>query len=433
MARDETQVPAGANNCGCGADTPRRTDRTKRAGIQAWRIGALIVLNTLIAAHLIASKLGWTNQGHTSPLDIVSFFSKGTVTIGVVLVFLWIAMVPIFGRVLCGWFCHMGAWQELGSKIMSGIPFLGRRPMIRSRVLRWTGPALLIMALVLLYLQEIATVSDGPAGLHFGNNAHMPVWEVPSALKSILILVTFTFLVNGVFGSRALCRLGCPFSYFFRPLQAFSLFRIRKTGECIECRRCSETCLMGIDVMHQIQTRGNVPDVDCVRCMTCISTCPTDALSYTWRTRASTTPTAAAASHLRLTLGTELILLPLSLFAFIAGLRGVIWGLAFMISVGAIGLAVARFLWARFRGDSGTPMGFLTEVPETPGARKGRRLGTRRADPAPSSTPAGPLSASLANSGVPAIPLASSRDGDCPGTRMASVRAGELGPERQCL
>ncbi len=176
----------------------------------------------------------------------------------------------------------------------------------------------------------------------------VPVWP-DGPLRAVLLLYTYIFLINGVFGSRALCRYGCFFSPVFRPLQRFSLWRIRKVAACVECGDCSRACIMGIDVMHQIQRAGQVGDLDCVRCLTCIQACTAGSLGY--RARAPKFPVPerpASAAFPLLPVRVELVLLGVALLGFSAGIPGAIWGSSFLLSLGGIGLAVVSRVRAYF-------------------------------------------------------------------------------------
>ena len=41
---------------------------------------------------------------------------------------------------------------------------------------------------------------------------------------------------------RPVCRILCPFGVLFSLGAEFSLFRLRRTADCITCRKCEKTC-----------------------------------------------------------------------------------------------------------------------------------------------------------------------------------------------
>jgi len=325
-----------------------------RLSIQTWRLVVLFGLNALILTHIVLQKLGLTRYGHTDPLSFRRFIEDGAVTIGLILLVLWLISIPIFGRVLCGWFCHMGAWQELGSWILSKLPFVrvvpGLQPhrIVHSRWIKWVMPTLTLGAIVLVSVLKASEVDAGVSrGLTWSAETGRSVWP-DGPLKTVLLLFTYIFLINGVFGSRALCRYGCFFAPVFRPLAWFSLFRIRKVAPCVECGDCNRVCIMGIDVMYEVQAHAQVRDLDCVRCCTCVKACTAGSIAYRARAPAQLPVEApASAPQPLLPVRLELALLAMALLGFTAGVPGVIWGSSFLLSLGGIGLAILGRLKAK--------------------------------------------------------------------------------------
>jgi len=353
LANDErSEVTHDRPSCGASDQEP-----AGGVSIQTWRLVVLFGLNALIVTHIVLQKLGLTTYGHTDPLSFRKFIEAGAVTIGLILLVVWLISIPIFGRVLCGWFCHMGAWQELGSWILSKLPFVRSIPgiqphrIVHSRWIKWVMPSLACGSIVLVSLLRANEMDVGfSEGISWSRETGQPVWP-NGPLKTVLLLFTYIFLINGVFGSRALCRYGCFLSPVFRPLQRFSLFRIRKVAECTECGDCNRVCIMGIDVMYEVQRFGHVRDLDCVRCCTCVKACRVDSIRYrAWGTTPQLPAVAVPASLPAplLPVRVEIGLLLLALLGFTAGVPGVIWGSSFLLSIGGIGVAVLQRVRARF-------------------------------------------------------------------------------------
>ena len=344
--QDSANIPSCLNGHGAGYGLP------KKRKIRAWRIGVLLGLNLLILTHIILQKMGAVSYGHNDPLDFMRFIETGAVSIGFLLLVVWIISIPLFGRVLCGWFCHMAAWQELGHWLLSRTSF--RQPkIINSRILKWFIPSLCLAGLILVPLAKAWFTHTGDAqGLHWSTGVGRPVWEL-GALKAVIILFTFLFFTTAHFGIRTVCRFGCPFSPVFRPLQRFSLFKIRKVGQCTECGMCSRACLMGIDTMNEIQQHGFVRDTECVGCQSCVQVCDHGAIRYTTRS-AAMKPVGPApgweprpSEHPVLDLKTELFLLPFVMVGVIVGVPGIVWGTLFMLCSAATLLALVGWLRAR--------------------------------------------------------------------------------------
>ena len=119
----------------------KRRDKKSRWFIKRMRIGVLIGLNLLILSHLFLEKYGLVEEGHSDPTDIYLFLETGRVKIVAVLFFTWLFTVPILGRAGCGWFCHMGAWQEFFAWLMNKIGIY-KHKAVHTRWFRWVIPAI---------------------------------------------------------------------------------------------------------------------------------------------------------------------------------------------------------------------------------------------------------------------------------------------------
>ena len=78
------------------------------------------------------------------------------------------------------------------------------------------------------------------------------------------------------------CRTGCPFSLLIGLMNRLSLFRIQKDEDrCKHCNTCYLKCPVGV-----FDIAGNAnPSVfyACIRCLTCVDSCPNDALIFGFR------------------------------------------------------------------------------------------------------------------------------------------------------
>ena len=244
--------------------------------LQRIRIAVPIFLNLAIVAHHFLHQSGVITVGRSDPLDIFLFLETGALRWGVILIGVWMLSVPIFGRVGCGWFCHMGSWQGFGRFLLRLLPL--REPQIvHSRFLKYFIPSLIILSfalpLSLFYAHNAIPIQN----IRLDKAQYRPVNDI-SLMDSFASIATFTLLMIFVFGSRATCRYICPFSMFFRPLSKIAPFKIRKVDDCVECADCSHSCLMGIDVMYEIQTQGKVTNSDCIKCFACLDACDKNSL-----------------------------------------------------------------------------------------------------------------------------------------------------------
>jgi ferredoxin-type protein NapH len=80
--------------------------------------------------------------------------------------------------------------------------------------------------------------------------------------------------------NRAFCKYVCPVSVFLKLSSSFSILRIKgKKLLCNECNACNKTCPMNIPITEYVLSEKRVLSTECVMCLTCINSCPTNALS----------------------------------------------------------------------------------------------------------------------------------------------------------
>lgn len=90
-----------------------------------------------------------------------------------------------------------------------------------------------------------------------------------------LYIIATGFVLTFFLGSRAYCRLLCPFltiSGLFSPL---SYFKIRpvKSNKCSNCQKCNKMCPMLIDVNSYVEKNKAINHRQCILCERCVSSC----------------------------------------------------------------------------------------------------------------------------------------------------------------
>jgi NapH/MauN family ferredoxin-type protein len=177
-----------------------------------------------------------------------------------------------FGRVFCGYFCPLGALQEM-------IRWIGRKmgikkdielPVTVDKYARYLKYVILVVILILSYkLGDLVFRNYDPynALMHLGNE-----WEEKVYGYSILILLLIASLFTKSFWCRYFCPLGATLG-FFKKLSFFRLKRDKNT--CISCNHCNYVCPAGLDVAHS----DFVKSADCISCLNCVSDCPEKSLT----------------------------------------------------------------------------------------------------------------------------------------------------------
>ena len=178
------------------------------------------------------------------------------------------------GRLVCGWLCPFGFFQE--------IPYRIKTPKIRIHR-KYTYSKyffLLTFALVLPVLTaEPWFCKICPAG---GVEAGIPMTILDASLRSLIgilffvkIAIVAAFISSSIFIKRPFCRFMCPLGAIYGLFNKFTFFRMQVDDKkCIECYACQNVCPMDVEIFKYPES------VDCIRCGECIKACPTNALSF---------------------------------------------------------------------------------------------------------------------------------------------------------
>lgn len=191
---------------------------------------------------------------------------------------LWfLALIPatyFFGKVWCGWLCHLGAFQEFIHRV-SGVNFLsGRKTQKTLKIIQ-------ISVIVLWILQLLVTRTNifceyDPFKVAF--NLLSPSW-VGWALLAVLI-------VSSLLMHRPFCRTICPVGLILGWVSRIpGAKKLNKDTTCINCKMCSAECATKAMIYeNKITTLNNE---DCIMCGECMSSCKTKDALHVNRKRAA--------------------------------------------------------------------------------------------------------------------------------------------------
>lgn len=255
-------------------DSPHsiRPSRTSK-----WRAAVLIGIHLFIGVHITHWLVTGRSVTPVEPSEAMAFSRAGVVNAGLIFFCVTIVLTLFFGRLFCGWACHLVALQDLSRWLLAKV---GIRPKpLRSRMLRWVPfiaffymflwPALYRLWARLPFSQfQLELTTE-----HFW--ATFPGWTIGALTFLICGFVIVYFL-----GAKGFCTYACPYGAVFTLADRVAPMRIRVTDACQGCGHCTASCTSNVQVKNEVAQFGMVVDDGCMKCLDCVSVCPNDALYY---------------------------------------------------------------------------------------------------------------------------------------------------------
>ena len=189
----------------------------------------------------------------------------------------------LLGRVICGFLCPFGWFQELLHKIPT--KKLSTKKLKPLTYLKYVVLLVMVMLLPVLVTNQLGMgdplfckylcpqgVLEGAIPLSMANAG------IRSALGSLFtwkFIVLLTVIVLSIVFYRPFCKWLCPLGAFYALLNKVSLFQMQvDQSKCVSCGKCAKVCKMDVDVTKSPN------HTECIRCGMCIRACPTDAVSF---------------------------------------------------------------------------------------------------------------------------------------------------------
>lgn len=189
----------------------------------------------------------------------------------------------MFGRLICGFLCPFGWFQELLHKIPT--KKFSTKKLHFLTYLKYVILVVFVILLPILVRNDVNMANPFfckyicPQGVLEGA---LPLSLVNPSVKAALgklftwkfsILVIIVILSTIFY--RPFCKWLCPLGAFYALFNKISLFKIKfEEDKCVRCGKCVKTCKMDVDVTK------NPQHTECIRCGDCIKACPVKALSY---------------------------------------------------------------------------------------------------------------------------------------------------------
>jgi ferredoxin-type protein NapH len=190
----------------------------------------------------------------------------------------------LLGRLVCGWLCPFGLFQDLLYKI----PFVRKMKVIPGdRYLKKIKYALLAIFVLILPMAVMNEFGQGdpwfceyfcPSGTLM---AGWPLLLANEGLRSSIgllfgwkTLILLGFIILSLCIYRPFCRWFCPLGAIYGFFNPVSFYRHQVDIKiCQSCGTCNAVCKLNLTPC----TKPN--SADCIRCGDCIKSCPQGALS----------------------------------------------------------------------------------------------------------------------------------------------------------
>lgn len=262
-------------------------DKEKESQNYLLRYVGLILLITIIAGFLSRYKttrrlrllfllgalvyMGFYNGGCpcmiSSFQDFVMWIFGAEVFWGTMLWFVGLMVITyFFGRVWCGWFCHLGALQEFLFKTAIIKPLKSAGAQGVFKVMRSVTMVVLVTQIALTNTNIFIHYDPFKVAFNlFSTNT--------TAYVLLFVLLISSLLINRPF-CRGFCPVGLAMGWVSRIPGASILY---PSNECIGCKSCNNACEVGAIVRtEKISTLDNA---ECIRCGACQDNCLKNAMS----------------------------------------------------------------------------------------------------------------------------------------------------------
>jgi len=218
----------------------------------------------------------------TCPCMISSFENTVLVFAGVEVNWinlLWfLGLIPItyiFGRVFCGWICHLGALQEFLFRPGKWTVFTGDRSVKVMKIIQYVLFVALVIQLVVQ--QKIFWCKIDP---------FLAIYQIMLAynfeiLSGILIGL---LLVTSLISYRPFCRSACPVGLMLGWIEKIpGASVIGLSGNCINCTQCRKAC--NINAIYSKGKEYILNNEECIACGECLDACKKTGLSFFRRSK----------------------------------------------------------------------------------------------------------------------------------------------------
>jgi polyferredoxin len=190
-------------------------------------------------------------------------------------ILVFIGLLPItyiFGRVYCGWICHLGALQEFIFASSSSRLFQSERSQKNMRYIRGAALVILITQLFITHINLYKNIDPFAVVFSFYSK-YFVGWIL------VIIVMGTSLLIY-----RPFCKTICPVGLilgWISKLPGASVVGVK--DKCINCNLCTKTC--NIRAITRDSKLTVIDSQECIRCGQCIDSCKKDTIQFLQNSR----------------------------------------------------------------------------------------------------------------------------------------------------
>ncbi len=203
--------------------------------------------------------------------------SEGIVTGGLIVFTLIFISSLFFGRLWCSWLCPAGGLQEIYFQINDT-----RTNIVRLNRLKYLIFLVIFIPFILAVHSAGGLTTIDP--FYYTENGISIAKEGAYAIFYGQIAFITVFAISA--GRRGFCHYFCPIAVIviiarkIRNLVNWPALRLSADGGlCTDCKTCSTSCPMGLDVNDMVR-QESMENAECILCGNCVDTCPKGAIRY---------------------------------------------------------------------------------------------------------------------------------------------------------
>ncbi|MGI5821111.1 MAG: 4Fe-4S binding protein, partial [Bacteroidales bacterium] len=175
---------------------------------------------------------------------------NSTLLIYPTLLIVLIIMTFLFGKIWCGWLCHIGALQEF---LYKGERLQWLKSKKSQKILHIIQSSAVVILIIAILITKTNLVCQY---FPFVNIFMLQIFN-PITYFLVGLVIISSLLIY-----RPFCRTVCPVGLILNWVSRIPFAKRVRISECKECKRCHRLCKMG-------SIQGGAIDMSCIACGEC--------------------------------------------------------------------------------------------------------------------------------------------------------------------